>query len=47
MGHKVTSRTIGQVLIAWFNYCVLSFASEIANLLVVFFSHKAHEVRYK
>ena len=28
--------TVGPVLIAWFNYCVLSIASEIANLLIAF-----------
>ena len=30
-----------------FNYCVLSFASKIANLLIVFASYEAREVRYK
>ena len=39
--------TVGPVLIVWFNYCVLSFASEIANLLIVFASCKAREVHFK
>ena len=39
--------TIGPILIAWFNYCILSFASEIANLLIEFASYKACELCYK
>ena len=39
--------TVGPVLIAWLNSCVLSFASEIANLLVVFTPHEACKVYYK
>ena len=39
--------TVGPVLIAWFNYCVLPFASEIANLLIAFAAHKSREVGYK
>ena len=39
--------TVGQVLITQFNYCILSFASEIANLLIAFASPEAPEVRYK
>ena len=35
--------TVGPVLIAWFNYCVSSFASELVNLLIAFASHEAHE----
>ena len=38
---------IGPALIVWFNYCVFPFASEIANLLIVFAAHKACEVEYK
>ena len=37
----------GLVLIVRFNNCVLSFASEIANLLIVFASDKARKVCYK
>ena len=33
--------------IAWFNHCVLSFASEIVNLIIAFASHKACKVHYK
>ena len=36
--------TVGPVLIAWFNYCVLSFASNITSLLIVLASHEAREV---
>ena len=39
--------TVGLVLIAWFNYCVLPFAREIAILLIAFASHEACKVRYK
>ena len=38
--------TIGPILIAWFNYCVLSFASESANLLISLASHEARKVYY-
>ena len=34
-------------LIACFNFCVLSFASEIANLLIAFAFFKGRKVRYK
>ena len=43
----LVTATIGPVLIMWFNYCVLSFASEITNLLIAFASHEAHKARYK
>ena len=46
-GGQTKDYTVGSVLIAWFNYCVLSFASENANLLIAFASHEAHEVRYE
>ena len=39
--------TVGPILIAWFNYFVLSFASEIVNLLIAFASHEARKVCYK
>ena len=39
--------TVGPVLTAWFNYYVLTFASKIANLLIVFASHEARKVCYK
>ena len=39
--------TVGRVLIMWFDYCILSFTSEIANLLVAFVSHEARKVRFK
>ena len=35
--------TVGPVIIAWFNYCVLPFASEIANLVIVFAAHEARK----
>ena len=41
------SYTVGLVLFALFDYCVLSLASEIVNLLVAFASHEACKVRYK
>ena len=41
------SYTVGPVLIAWINYCVLSFASENTNLLITFADHQACEVRHK
>ena len=39
--------TVAPVLIVWFNYCVLSFASEIVSLLIAFASHAARKVPYK
>ena len=44
---KREQHTVGPVLVAWFNYCVLSFTREIANLLIAFASHEACKVRYK
>ena len=37
--------TVRPVLVAWIDYCFLSFASEISNLLIVFAFHEAHKVR--
>ena len=45
--YHIVRYTVGPVLIAWFNYCVLSFATKIANLLIAFASYEACEVRYK
>ena len=42
-----TTCIVGPVLIVWFNFCVLSFASEIANLLIAFASYEDCKVRYK
>ena len=38
--------SIGPIVIVWFNYCVLSFASEIVNLLIAFAFHEACMVIY-
>ena len=44
MAHEVPK---DRFQIALFNYCVLSFASEIVNLLIVFAAHEARDIGYK
>ena len=47
--YSITGVTVGPVLLVLFNYCVLSFARETANVhvLIAVAAHEAHKVCYK